>query len=462
VKRLATAAALCWAMALAPAAAAGGPPTSATTLFHSGDGLHIVSVRWINSRLADVVVRTAALPSPPSIYILFPTGYSTHLYRHYPTLYLLHGTSGAASDWTVMGHAQSVIGKRQLITVMPDIALHDDGGGWCTDWPNGHERWQTFHIQQLLPWVQSNVRTLINRGERAIAGLSQGGFCSMSYAARYPDLFGVALGYSGAPDIYYDPQARAGALAVINTTETALDHVPPGTFFGNSATNGINYAAHDPATLAENLRSTRMYMYWGNGNDGPYDQPGSNSAANGIEKLIWADNNYFQARLDSLGIPADFDDYGNGTHSWPYWERDLRWSIGQIMFDFAHPAPPPSQFTYTSADKAYHVYGWRVMTHRKAREFSTLADAGRRGFDLSGSGSATVVTPGVYRWGQRYSVHIFGDRTRARTIILRAARNGTLTLNITLGPSNPYKEDTPQAQKQGTKVYTTTVSISRA
>jgi hypothetical protein len=24
-----------------------------------------------------------------------------------------------------------------MIVVMPDIALNDDGGGWCTDWYNG-------------------------------------------------------------------------------------------------------------------------------------------------------------------------------------------------------------------------------------------------------------------------------------------------------------------------------------
>ena len=428
--------------------------------FRSGHGLHVMSVKWINPRLAAVVVGTSALPSPASVYILFPPGYSSHPHRNYPVLYLLHGTSGGASDWSVMGHAQRVIGGRQLITVMPDIALNDDGGGWCTDWPNGHERWETFHIDQLLPWVQSNLRTIYTRGERAIAGLSQGGFCSMSYAARYPDLFGVALGYSGAPDIYYDPEARAGALAVINATETGLDHVPPGTFFGNPATNGINYAAHDPATLAENLRFTRIYMYWGNGDDGPYDQPGSNGGANAIEKLIWADNNYFQTRLDSLGIPAYFDDYGNGTHSWPYWERDLRWSIGQIMFDFAHPVRKPSQFTYASADSSYQVYGWRVITHRRAREFSTLSDAGPRGFDLAGSGSATVRTPAVYRPGGRYSLHLFGDRTSARTLVVRASRTGTLTIRVPLGPANPYQEDTSQAQAQGTAVYTTTVSIT--
>ena len=459
VRRLVLCALVGCALGLAPGAGAGGLRAQRIPGFHSGHGLQVRSVRWINPRLAAVVVRTAALPSPPSIYVLFPPGYTSHPGRRYPVLYLLHGTSGRASDWTIQGHAQSVIGSRQLITVMPDIALHGDGGGWCTNWPNGHERWELFHINQLIPWVDSNLRTIATRGERAIAGLSQGGFCSLSYAARHPDLFSVALGYSGAPDIYYDPQARAGALAVINATETGLDHVPPDTFFGNPTTNGINYAAHDPATLAENLRFTRMYMYWGNGKDGPFDKPGSSGGANGIEALIWADNNYFQARLNGLQLPAYFDDYGNGTHSWPYWERDLRWSIGRIMFDFTHPVHNPSQFTYTSADATYSVYGWRVSMRRRAREFSTLRGTGP-GFDLSGSGSATVLTPATYTPGRRYSIQMFGDRTSPRTLSARAGRAGRLAVRVPLGPSNPYQEDTAQAQKQGTTVYTTTVTIS--
>src|SRR5439155_22890700 len=127
------------------------------------------------------------------------------------------------------------------------------------------------HIRQLIPWVDANLRTIPTRGARAIAGLSQGGFCSMSYAARHPDLFATALAYSGAPDIYYDTRDRFGAMAVINATEVALDREPPDTFFGSPATNGINWAAHDPTTLAENLRSTRLSLYWGNGDPGPYD-----------------------------------------------------------------------------------------------------------------------------------------------------------------------------------------------
>jgi S-formylglutathione hydrolase FrmB len=436
-------------------------PRAATPSFGDGDGLHIVSVRQIDPRLVALVVKTAALPDPANVYILFPPGYASHPRRRYPVLYLLHGTSGTASDWTAMGDAEEVIGGRQLITVMPDIALNDGGGGWCTDWPAGAQRWETFHIDQLIPWLDANLRTIPTRAERAIAGLSQGGFCSLSYAARHPDLFSVALGYSGAPDIWYDPDARVGAEAIINATEVGLDGVAPNTFFGDPATDGINWAAHDPATLAENLRWTKLYMYWGNGEPGPYDTGAPNPEAMFIEGAIWRDNNDFAARLQSLQIPALEDDYGPGTHSWRYWTRDLEWSIDLVTADFAHPAPGPASVTYTSAEDRYSVYGWSVTTHRTAREFSTLENAAARGFALAGSGSATVLTPAVYVRGGRYRVGISGDQVRARALTLYARSDRRLLVEVPLGPANPYQEYTAQAQASGTNVYTTTVRIVR-
>jgi S-formylglutathione hydrolase FrmB len=443
------------------AALAAAPAAGAVTL-HDGYGLHIVTIKQVDARMVDVTFQSAALPDPVSAYILFPPGYNASPRRHWPVFYLLHGTSGMASDWTVKGDAEKVIGDRPLITVMPDIALNDGGGGWCTNWPDGAQSWEAFHIDQLIPWVDSNLRTVPTRQGRAIAGRSQGGFCSMSYAARHPDLFGLALGYSGAPDIYYDPEVRFGAMAIINATEVGLDTVPPDTFFGDPVTDGITWAAHDPATLAENLRGMRMYMYWGNGEPGPYDSdptgwPGGSS----IEGAVNQDNNYFQARLNALHIPAYFDPYGAGTHSWPYWTRDLQWSIGPIMDDFAHPRPSPAQVTYTSGDDGYSVYGWSVSMHRTAREFSTLADAATGGFELSGSGSGTVTTPARFRPGARYTASFLGPNASGSHSI-SAGPDGRLRIDVPLGPANPYQEYTLQAQVAGTAVYTTSVTIRPA
>ena len=170
-----------------PAPPASSPPA---VTFANGDGLSVQTQKALDTRLYALTMTTKALPGIVNVRILLPAGYASHPHERYPVLYLLHGTSGTASDWTVMGNAEQATAGLPLIVVMPDIALNDGGGGYCTNFPDGTQDWTTFHIGQLIPWVQANLRTLDTRSERAIAGLSQGGFCSLSYAARYPSLFG--------------------------------------------------------------------------------------------------------------------------------------------------------------------------------------------------------------------------------------------------------------------------------
>jgi S-formylglutathione hydrolase FrmB len=424
-----------------------------------------LSQTQLDPRLIELSVSTTTLPGPAKVRILLPPDYSSNPGRRYPVFYLLHGTSGRASDWTEMGDAERTTAGLPVIVVMPDIALDGDGGGWCTNWVNGGAygvpEWETFHMAQLIPWVDHNLRTIATREGRAIAGLSQGGFCSMSYAARHPDLFSIALAYSGAPDIAYDPEAEAGSTAIINATEVGLDGVPPNSIFGDRATDEINWADHDPATLANNLRGLDLFLYTGNGVPGPLDPSPVNPYGTFIEGAVHQDTVDFHNRLDALGIPSFYDDYGPGTHSWPYWTRDLQQSIGPIMDDFAHPPPAPARVTYTTADAQYAVYGWQVSMHRTAEEFSTLEEAGSQGFALAGSGSGTVLTPSVFVPGASYAVALRRGNTSQSTTAV-ADPQGRLSIDVPLGPPNPYQQDTAAAMAAGTTVYTTTVSIQES
>jgi S-formylglutathione hydrolase FrmB len=449
--RLAAAAAVA-SLALAPAASAALPPLG------DGDGIHVVSQRELDARLTALTVSTTALPQSANVRILLPADYASNPNRRYPVLYLLHGTSGSPADWTTQGQAEQTTAGLEMIVVMPDIALNADGGGWCANWVGGgHPAWETFHIDQLIPWIDSNLRTIANRQGRAIAGLSQGGFCSMSYAARHPDLFETALSYSGAPDTAYDLEAQLLVTPVVNGTEVFLDHAPANAIFGDRLTNEINWAAHDPTTLASNLRDTNLFMYTGNGVPGPLDSGPPDLPAMSIEWGAHQLNTLFHHRLGALGISSQFDDYGAGTHSWPYWARDLRWSIGAVMADFTNPRPMPTSITYTSADPRYAIYGWQVTMHRLVREFSTLESAGRSGFTVKGSGSATVVTPAVYAPGGSFAVTV-----GSRRLIETASAAGTLTVDLPLGRSNTVQEYPLDGPPNGTRVYTKRVTIAPA
>jgi S-formylglutathione hydrolase FrmB len=439
------------------------PAADAVTL-NSADGIQVTSVKPLDSRLLALVVRTSALPGPSNLRILLPTGYASHPHKRYPVLYLFHGTSGGAADWTTIGDAEQTTAGLPVIVVMPDIALNDDGGGWCSNWPDGKYAWETYHIDQLIPWVQANLRTLNTRGERAIAGLSQGGFCSVSYAAQFPDLFGVALAYSGVPDLSYNLADRIGALGILDATAVGLDGVSADSFFGDPISDYANYADHDPAWLAGNLRATKLYFYFGNGVPGRLDANPINPEGTAIEALVNEDNRNFHARLQSLGITsAVYDPYGPGTHSWPYWARDLRWSIGDVMSDFADPVPNPTHFSYISGAGSYSDYGWQVTMHRAVAEFSTLENVSASGFTLQGSGSATVITPPQYQHAARYRVTISSaTRTTAATLTPSAA--GSLTLTVPLGPSDTTQEFSlggPPVPSLGTHLESASVTITR-
>jgi hypothetical protein len=281
----------------------------------------------------------------------------------------------------------------------------------------------------------------------------------MSYAARHPNLFETALSYSGAPDIAYDTAAQLLVRPVIMATEVGLDGVAPFSFFGNPLTDEINWAAHDPTTLAPNLRGMNLFMYTGNGVPGPLDT-GVNAGGSVIEGGVSQLTKMFHSRLQSLGIPSLYDAYGAGTHSWPYWARDLRWSISAIMNDFAHPLPTPSPVYYMTAAPGYSVYGWTVAVNRRVEEFSTLSNASAAGFTLAGSGSATVTTPARYKRGARYQVTV-SSHSGTTAVTDRVGASRRLTIQVPLGPSNAAQEYTVAATLSGTKVYSTPVKIAR-
>ncbi len=432
--------------ALATLALASSAHAVATPSFADAPQLHVVAVKQLSPRLFELRLTTPLLTAPTNVQILLPADYDAQPARRYPVLYLFHGTSGGARDWTKMGEAQETTAGRPLITVMPDAGVESDGGGYFTDWWGGGPRWETWHIKHLIPWLDSQLRTVADRSGRAIAGLSQGGFGAMSYAARHPDLFGVAGGYSGLLDLSANPLIAVPLTTpIINATELGLNGVPPNTIFGDRVTNEINWAAHDPATLAGNLRATSLYAYTGNGTPGP----------DPIEAGVHQLTTLFVGELHERGIPIDFHDYGPGTHTWPFWARDLRDMLPSLMRDFERPAPAPATIDYESADDPYTQWGWTVDPERPAREFSALLRAGPRGFTLRGSGRATVQTPAVYRPGAAATVAITSQsaRTEKQTTV---DDDGRLRFAVPLGPGNPAKQFTLGAT---TRVYSTRVTI---
>jgi S-formylglutathione hydrolase FrmB len=389
-----------------PAASASTRTSPFEPAFVDAAGIHVVGVEQLDARQYNVSVLSDALGRAVDVRILVPERYASRPHDRLPVLYLFHGTSGRASDWVKAGEAEQATEGLDLIVVMPDAGFDGNGGGWFTNWVNtstvlGPSQWETFHVDQLIPWVDANLRTIASREGRAVAGLSQGGFGSMTNAARHPDRFVSAASFAGAPDTDDNPVVAVGATAVIQATAVGLDGVEPNAMFGSRATNEINWQGHDPASLVTNLRGVDLWLYTATGAPGPYDEPSNpNAGAAGIESLTPGSTISFVQRAQQLGVPVHLDDYVFGTHTWAYWARDLRAYLVPLMATFADPPAPPATTSYQSIDKSWSQWGWSVSLDRpEAQQLTSLTDASRAGFALHGTGIATVTTPPLYRPG---------------------------------------------------------------
>lgn len=326
-------------VALVPLVAQSNVAAAGVTL-HDGSGIHVDSSSWVDPRLMDITVSTSALPAPAGVRVLLPNGYDPTQATHYPVLYLLHGGFGSYTDWTTYGDIEQLSVGVPLIVVMPDAGP----GGWYTNWSNygagGPPQWQTFHIGQLIPWVDANFNTIASKSGRAIAGLSMGGFGAMTYAAQFPNLFTSVSSYSGAVDDL-NP-----AIEQVIEWSPVIENGGPGAICGVTPSDASCLKAIDPVNLAANLASySHIAMYTGNGVAGPLDGPSNpqNGWDNIQEFVVQSANQALDQKLTGLGIRHTFDDYGNGTHSWPYWNRDLQQDLPAIVSALAPatPTPPP-------------------------------------------------------------------------------------------------------------------------
>lgn len=122
--------------------------------------------------------------------------------RHYPVLFLLHGDPGRPADWVQFG-ATSVFDTGIATGVLPEtILVMPDGNGHvtaATQWADrfdGRDRIEDA-LLELVEAVDLEYRTIPDRDHRLIAGLSSGAFGAANIAARHPDVFGIAMSFSG-------------------------------------------------------------------------------------------------------------------------------------------------------------------------------------------------------------------------------------------------------------------------
>jgi S-formylglutathione hydrolase FrmB len=382
-----------------------------------------------SGRVETIVLRSRAMGDDEPVSILLPRHFDRSGQTRYPVLYLLHGAGGDHGSWLRDEHAADQLGDLSVITVMPDGTSHGLDGGY-SDWfglppgaPGPPPAWETFHIRELIGFIDAHFPTRPGAGGRAIAGLSMGGGGATKYAAEHPGLFGYVGTFSGEADPLLP-------VAVAFQTQTCK--------WGDPATQAVVWRDNDSTTLAGNLRGVRVFVRSGTGMPGPLDGPtpaaGSGAAVvRNVQTIIEAgahlENLDFVAALNAHHVRVDAR-FFPGIHAIPYWERDLRAFAGWLRVQLRHPPRAPARFTVRSAHAAFGAWGWQLRARRRVREFVYLT-VGRDTITARGSGTLAVHTPARYRPATRHTVIVGGRR-----LAIRADRDGRLAFTLDLGPSH--------------------------
>ncbi|MGX1767681.1 alpha/beta hydrolase [Dietzia sp. NPDC055343] len=279
---------------------------------------------------------------------------------HAPVLYLINGAGGGedSATWQAQSNVKQFMGDKDAWTVTPI------GGAFSyyTDWqrhdPNVQTRFanlpgnrpmafETYLAKELPDLFEGHFGG--NTGgdrKRGLAAISMTATSVLTIAQKHPGRFQAIGSYSGCAETS-TPIGHEFINIVTGMRGGAnLDNMW-GPFPGEPVAGTNSWFDNDPVWGAWRFKEQMdrgeklpaMFISTGNGLPGPHENLENwRLKGNGVALanqavvggIIEAATQYCTAnlarRFGELGIPAQFDFAPNGTHSWGYWEDDLKQS----------------------------------------------------------------------------------------------------------------------------------------
>ncbi len=237
-----------------------------------------VAKRWYHS---------PGLDKERRITIYTPPGYENGS-EQYPVLYLLHGMGGDEEAWISLGRTAQIMdnliaqGKaRPMIVVMPNGNVSQQAApGESTrglfqptmQLSNTMDGMKEETFPDIIRFVEDNYRVKSNKEDRAIAGLSMGGFHSLHISRYHPDTFDYVGLFS------------------------------PAVFPNENATSAV-YEQFDGTLKRQNENG--FELYW---------------IAIGETDFLYNQVVNYRQKLDELGMPYEYVETAGG-HTWKNWRE---------------------------------------------------------------------------------------------------------------------------------------------
>ena len=233
--------------------------------------------------------------------VILPANYQAGSGRRYPVVYLLHGLTGHFENWLERTSVADSVRDRDMIVVTPE-----GEDGWYTDsYAKEGDKYESYIVKELIPEIDKSYRTLADRHDRWMAGLSMGGYGSIKFGLKYPEMFSVVGSFSGA----------IGAATITEKTFPGNIGKSIDEIFGPP--DGVIRKANDPFDIIRRATPERIKVY-------PFIYLDC-----GTEDFLFQNNREFVSLLVEKKVPHEFRQLPGG-HTWKYWDQQVKEFIQSI------------------------------------------------------------------------------------------------------------------------------------
>ncbi len=282
------------------------------------DGVDVLKEEWKTDRWVIVSVTSPAMGGEvEKVQLHLPRDWYKDPGKTYPSILMLGGLWGSEKEnsWSYRTRIVDFFADKNVTLILPI----GGSGSFYSDWEqpdNGQNyKWETFLTKELPP-VLNHWR--IRDDHRAVVGVSMGATSAVNLAARNPEMFDAVGSFSG----YLDTTSLGlPQLFAANLKSSGFDATRMwGPYYSR------NWREHDPKLLVRNLKGKVVYVSAGTGTTGshdkPNDKPGFLNNPREFGSRVTSQNFVNAAKLAGVHINAVFRP--NGTHTWAYWEPEMK------------------------------------------------------------------------------------------------------------------------------------------
>jgi len=267
--------------------------------------IFITGFAQLNGKVIESVsIKSAVLNKTVRYTIYLPSGYESSV-RSYPVVYLLHGYTDDNTGWLQYGEINRYADKAiNDGTIPPMIIVMPNGdSSWYINSYDGKEKYEDFFIKEFMPTIEKTYRIKSEKRFRGIAGLSMGGYGTLIYALKYPQLFAAAAPLSAAV-FAEDEMTKMSDGQWENVFGSLYGKGLKGVDRLNNAWNSNSVLKIVETKSADELKKVRYWIDCGD------------------DDFLTKGNCLLHLALTDKKVPHEFR-VRDGAHTWTYWRTGI-------------------------------------------------------------------------------------------------------------------------------------------